>query len=107
MLENETEINKLCEQHLIAPNTMQYNFVLANIQALVDRYLQNNFMALVQLLYRVDVSEKRITDIAENKILDANIIATLILDRILEKLRHKKENTLPKQDDATNEVDKW
>ncbi len=107
MIATEADINNLCEHYLLAPDNLRREDMLTKIEALVEYYLTNNFIALIQLLYRVDVSEARINTIAENKILDARIIAELILERIIEKLKHRTENTLPKEDTTTDAIDLW
>jgi hypothetical protein len=107
MLENEIELNNLCEKHLQAPAIETYELVLAKINSLVTHYMDHNFLGLVQLLYRIDVSEKHIAAIAETAILDSEAIAKLMLDRIIEKMKFKKENTLPKTDEGVNASEKW
>jgi hypothetical protein len=107
MLESENTLNDLCSQYVIAPSEITYKQTLDKIESLVSYYMDNNFLALVQLLYRVDVNEKKIHEIADKQLLNATEISKLILDRIVEKLKHKAENTLPKDDCHVDEKDKW
>jgi hypothetical protein len=52
---------------------------------LINEWITQDFKKLLLVLYRLDVSEKKLTQLlAENKGTDAaNIIATLIIERIV------------------------
>jgi hypothetical protein len=57
--------------------------------ACIEKLMAENFEGLVQLLYRIDVSEKEIKNITTNFAIDANTIAQIITLRIEEKKANK------------------
>src|SRR5437764_6960130 len=72
----------------------------------INYLLVHDFQQLVQVLYRVDVDEKKLKHtLAENKDTDAAILITyLLIHRTEEKVRMKK---LFKKNDDIDEEDKW
>lgn len=74
--------------------------------ACIDEYIQHDFEKLVQLLYRLDVSEVKLKNIlAAHPYEDAGkLIAALIIERQLEKIRSKE---IYKQNDNIPEKDRW
>ena len=72
----------------------------------VSMLINHDFAKLVQLLYRIDVSEKKLREaLDENKDKDsAEIIAELIIERQLQKIKTRKENQGNKEID---ENEKW
>ncbi|MBS1916395.1 MAG: hypothetical protein JST87_08950 [Bacteroidetes bacterium] len=72
----------------------------------VNDLISNDFEKLVSLLYRVDVSEKKLKKMLnENKNTDAGkIIAELIIERQAQKI--KTRNEYKKRDDVSDE-EKW
>jgi hypothetical protein len=59
----------------------------------VNQLLQTNFEQLVNLLYRIDVSEKNLKELlAKNPKQDAgDIIAVLIIERQLQKIKSRQQ----------------
>jgi hypothetical protein len=77
------------------------------LAAHINYLIEKDFEKLVSLLYRIDVSEKKIKKLLhiyadENA---GKIIAQLIITRQLEKIKSRKENTRPASND--NEFEKW
>lgn len=74
---------------------------------LLNELINKDFQALIQLLYRVDVSEKKIRAyLIENTNKDAAAgLADLIIERQLQKTESRKANQA-KKDDASNE-ERW
>ena len=72
----------------------------------INYLLVHDFQQLVQVLYRVDVDEKKLKQtLAENKDTDAAILITdLLIHRTEEKARMKK---LYKRNDNIKDEDKW
>jgi hypothetical protein len=72
----------------------------------VNHLLQTNFEQLVNLLYRIDVSEKALKQLlAQNPKADAgHIIATLIIERQLEKIKTRQQY---KTDGDFDGAEKW
>ncbi|MEO6883698.1 MAG: hypothetical protein ABI199_06715 [Bacteroidia bacterium] len=65
-----------------------YQELFVQIQTIVCKLLQQNYQQLMDVLYRIDVSEKKISETLKN--LDAktlpDIITALILNRELQKV---------------------
>ncbi|MBC7848106.1 MAG: hypothetical protein H7Y31_00150 [Chitinophagaceae bacterium] len=73
------------------------------INALIDR----DFDSLLQLLYRLDVSEQRIRNVlSEQTGKDAGVlISELIIERQEQKKKSRRENS--RRDDSISEEDRW
>ena len=67
--------------------------VYAELSAFINKLLLTNFERLVQLLYRIDVSEMRLKSLLkDNPKEDAgNIIASLIIERQAQKIISKQQ----------------
>ena len=80
--------------------------IRARLVSLINELLRTDFHALVQLLYRIDVDEKKLKQLLEaNAGIDsASIIAGLIISRQLEKIPTKKQYG-PRQDPGAD--DSW
>ena len=76
------------------------------LQSEISRLIMEDFEKLVQLLYRIDVSENKLRQtLSENPATDAaTIIADLIIERQIQKLRTRK-NQLDRPDIPEDE--KW
>ena len=74
--------------------------------AAVNDLVVNDFGALIQILYRLDVSETKIrTALVANPVTDAaELIAKLLLERQIQKLEMRKHFPSAK---PANEDDKW
>lgn len=73
----------------------------------IDKMIQHDFSRLIQLLYRIDISEKKLKDLL-NKNKQANagkLIAHLIIERQKEKIRYRKEN--PPQHKDSSDEERW
>jgi len=72
----------------------------------INDLINEDFNALVQLLYRVDVNEKKLKELLkQNENADAAvIIADLIISRQLQKIESKKQFNQTKKTDAD---DSW
>ncbi len=71
----------------------------------INELINNDFNALIQLLYRVDVNEKKLKGILkQHQDVDASVlIADLIVERQLQKIASKKQFK-PKEN---NNDDRW
>lgn len=65
--------------------------VHARLSACINDLIVHDFTKLINLLYRLDVSEKKIQQwLLENKTEDAGrIIATLVIERQLQKIKYR------------------
>ena len=72
----------------------------------INELINHDFNGLVQLLYRIDVNEKRLKELLkQNEIADAAIIiADLIISRQLQKIESKKQFSQRKKSDTE---DSW
>ena len=77
------------------------------IIALVNTLINEDFHALLQLLYRIDVSENIIRSSLKNNsnTMTADVIADLIIERQLQKIESRKIFN-SKNDNLSNE-EKW
>ncbi len=73
--------------------------------AYINELITNDFSALVQLLYRVDVDEKKLKDLLQqNQLTDAaTTIAGLIMERQIKKNETRKKFKTP-NDTSENEL---
>ena len=74
---------------------------------LINQLINTDFYALVQLLYRIDVSEKRLKEVLNNNLNNdsAPLIADLIIKRQLQKIESRK--SVLKQKNEKDEEEKW
>jgi len=75
--------------------------------ALINELINKDFHALVQLLYTIDVSEKKIRAYLEdNSEKDsASVLADLIIERQLQKIDSRKKYRT--NNEAENDEEKW
>ena len=75
--------------------------------SLINELINKDFHALVQLLYRIDVDEKKIRHYLDtNKNEDsAFILADMIIERQFEKIKSKKHYS--KKNDHESDEEKW
>ncbi|WP_462221025.1 hypothetical protein [Ferruginibacter sp.] len=98
---NNTEliqyINK--DMALELPEKISFTELEEKLSAAINELIQDNFEKLVSLLYRIDVSEKKLKNLLQDHASEnaGKIIAQLIIERQLEKMalrkKYKKENT--------------
>jgi replicative superfamily II helicase len=90
-------INK--DMALELPEKISFAELEEKLAASINQLIQNNFEKLVSLLYRIDVSEKKLKNLLQDHVNEnaGKIIAQLIIERQLEKMalrkKYKKENT--------------
>jgi len=73
----------------------------------INRLIQENFSWLVHLLYRMDISEKKIRSLLREYPDNSagSIIARLVIERQKQKLIYKKEH--PPESDNISDEEKW
>ena len=76
------------------------------IIALVNTFINEDFYSLLQLLYQIDVSENKIRCCLQNDTdkLSADIIADLIIERQLQKIKSRKAFS---KNDTFSDEEKW
>ena len=83
------------------------NDLLRLLAEKINHLIVNDFNKLISILYRADISEKKLNALlANNRNEDAGmLIAVLFLERQAEKLRSRRENGRDEKDIA--EEDRW
>jgi hypothetical protein len=81
------------------------NLLIQQLADYINQLILVNFERLVQLLYRIDVSEAKVKYLLkENPDEDAGrIIALLIIERQIQKIKFKKEMSESDRDDGGEE----
>lgn len=89
-------------------NSLKDKILFEQLSLAVNNLIQYDFHKLISILYRIDVSEKKLTEILHtNKGLDAgNIIATLMIERQLQKIKSRKYNQI-KHDGLDDKEERW
>ena len=90
-------------QHMTPVSTAA---IQQQLEALINDLIQNNFEQLIQLLYRIDVNEKKLKQLlADYPQTDAAaLISQLIIERQLQKIQIRKQF---KSNDDIADDDKW
>ncbi|MEN9570088.1 MAG: hypothetical protein RL172_1319 [Bacteroidota bacterium] len=99
------QVNK--ELAMALPEAISLDELQQQLQAHVNFLMVHHFEQLVSLLYRVDVSEANIKRLLQQQPGKdaAEIIAQLIIDRQLEKI--KTRQLYKRRDDDMNEAERW
>jgi hypothetical protein len=85
---------------------LQDDSILQSLAAYLNHLILTDFEALVQLLYRIDVSEEKLKKLLrDNPEMDAGLmIAALIIERQKEKIISRSQNNNPYTGDNTAEL---
>jgi hypothetical protein len=104
----EQEIKNMLQSMMDLEPTEKYSVeeLTAMLAIHINKLLQSNFEKLVNLLYRIDVSEKKLKQLLKDHPKEdaGNIIASLIIERQLEKIKSRKQF---KTDDSFDGEEKW
>lgn len=109
-MELKTGVSNIADTILFEANSIEQvpnEKTKKRLMDLINELIQKDFNALVQLLYRIDVDEKKIrVYLKENKNQDsASVLADLIIDRQQQKIKSRQEfQTKNKKDDND---EKW
>jgi hypothetical protein len=95
MEENEdwTALNKdLGQQYgLILKESASLSDLEESLALRINTMIQSDFTSLIRILYRVDVDEARLRHLlAENRTNPGQVIARLIIDRQLQKIKSRR-----------------
>jgi putative ubiquitin-RnfH superfamily antitoxin RatB of RatAB toxin-antitoxin module len=107
-MENTQLVQNINNDMAIAlPETVSLQQLRLKLSVHINDLIKNNFETLLALLYRIDVSEKKLKDVlSNNPTLDAgDIIADLIIERQQQKITFKQQFT-GKSSGNSNE-EKW
>ncbi|MEO5893856.1 MAG: hypothetical protein ABIQ31_26605 [Ferruginibacter sp.] len=100
-----TELNK--NMAIVLPGGISLDELQIQLSAHINLFIRHDFQKLITLLYRIDVSEKKLKQLLQQQPQEnaGKIIAVLIIDRQLEKFKTRQQfNQQP--GDFTNE-EKW
>lgn len=88
------------------PENILLNEAVTMLAVYINKLIQTDFHKLISILYRLDVSEAKLRRLLEeNTGNDAGlIIANLIIERQLQKIKSRKENT---NNNIIPDDDKW
>jgi hypothetical protein len=84
---------------------LQSDMLLDELRNFLNELIQSDFTKLVQLLYRIDISEMKLKQILkDNPQSDAGLlIAQMIIERQIKKIRFRKEMESKKVEDGGEE----
>ncbi len=94
----ETTIALAQEWGLVAPDRLSEEALLKLLADRVVDYLEKGPDAFYQLMYRIDISEKKLNSIIGDKDV-AHKIARLIYDRQVQKLQSRRAHKAQRTDD--------
>src|SRR2546430_16113145 len=83
-----------------------YDHPLEKLSTLVNSLIVNDFQRLISLLYRLDISEKKLQSLLHESgdIAAGKLIAKMIIERQLQKIEARKSF---KKDDNIPDDEKW
>jgi hypothetical protein len=95
------------EMDLQLPPHMAFEEMRQKLQAIVNQIIETDFQKLVNILYRIDVNERKLKYLLQENVgEDAPvIIADLIIERQMEKIKTRKQ--FSRQDDDISDEEKW
>ncbi|MEO6313577.1 MAG: hypothetical protein ABIU63_04410 [Chitinophagaceae bacterium] len=107
-METTKIITAINEQAALAlPADTSFEDMRAQLQVCIGNLIENDFQQLVHMLYRVDVNERKLKYLLQENVgADAPvIIADLIIERQIEKIKSRAAFT--RSDDDSSEEEKW
>jgi hypothetical protein len=103
---SSTLSDKIVELSL-SPKSENLDSLREKLIPLINQLINENFEALVQLLYRIDVNEKKIRIYLQEKSNEdsAKVLADLIIERQLQKVESRRKYKNQNREDSSEE--KW
>ena len=88
-------------------NNISSSPIKEKLENIINELINTDFEKLISILYRIDISETKLkTLLNENRDKNAaTLIADLIIERQLQKIKTRKQ--FSKRDNDINENDKW
>jgi hypothetical protein len=106
---DNTEVIKLINEELAIelPETISFAELKEKLSDQINYLIESDFQKLVSLLYRIDVSEAKLKEqLLEAHGIDAGkIIADLIIDRQIQKIRSRQQ--FKQNDKDIDDAEKW
>ena len=104
-----TELIQLVNEEMAIdlPEKISFNEIREQLSKYINDLIVNDFQKLVALLYRIDVSESRLKQLLleENHEDAGKVIADLIIQRQLEKIKTRQQFKQPNEN--IDESEKW
>lgn len=94
----ETAVALQADWDLRLPDVLSEEAILKLLEERVIVFLERGAETFFQLMYRLDISEKKLNAVLQEDNVAARI-ARLIYDRQLQKVRSRHENRMPESDD--------
>ncbi len=107
-MENEQlirEINK--NMSTVLPDEISLHELNIRLSAFINQLILTDFEKLIQLLYRIDVSEHRLKQLLQQNHQEeaGKLIAALIIERQIEKIKTRQQ--FNQQEDNLSGEEKW
>lgn len=108
-MENDNPIS-LPDKIIHVTQSLQFeslNEVREELITLINELINKDFQSLIQLLYRIDVNEKKIRLYLNEKTNEdsANVLADLIIERQLQKIESRKK--FRSKTSGENDEERW
>ena len=107
-MENKELIQLVNEEMAIdLPEQISFNEIREQLSKYINDLIVNDFQKLVSLLYRIDINESRLKKLLqeENHEDAGKVIADLIIQRQLEKIKTRQQFKQPNEN--IDESEKW
>ena len=107
-MNNETLVREINKNMSIAlPDEISLDELQKRLGVYVNELIQTNFQKLIMLLYRIDVSEQKLKQLLQVQPQEnaGDIIAALIIERQLQKIKSRQQ--FRQQKDDFDEEEKW
>ena len=107
-MENAELIQLVNEEMAIdLPQQISFNEIRDQLSQYINDLIVNDFQKLVSILYRIDISEPRLKQLLqeENHEDAGKVIADLIIQRQLEKIKTRQQFKQPNEN--IDESEKW
>ena len=107
-MKNEQLVKEINKNMAIAlPDEISLDELQIQLSIFVNQLIKTDFQKLIMLLYRIDVSEPKLKDLLKQHPNEdaGDIIAALIIERQLQKIKTRQQFSRPPED--FNEEEKW
>ena len=107
-MNNETLVREINKNMSIAlSDEISLDELQKQLGVYVNELIQSNFQKLIMLLYRIDVSEQKLKQLLQTPPQEnaGDIIAALIIERQLQKIKSRQQ--FRQQKDDFDEEEKW
>jgi hypothetical protein len=93
IMENEEQLIASLQKDLQLELLPKISFekLKEKLAAHVDHLINNNFEELINLLYKIDVNEAKLKSLLKEHTDTSNVIADLIIERQLQKIKTRNE----------------